>query len=110
MSLRDRPIAVWAFPVVMLVGSLLLLGSDAGQVAMRLRGILFDAYQHAQPRPYQETLSRAGFSVRVLIGVEQDSAQSHRDLARVAAQQEERAHKHDDGKCPNGDRSIAKAH
>ncbi len=66
MSLRDRPIAVWAFPVLMLVGFLLLLGSDAGQVATRMRGVLFDAYQQAQPRPYEDTLARAGFSVRVL--------------------------------------------
>ena len=66
MSLRDRPIAVWAFPVLMLMGSLMLLGSDAGHMASRLRGILFDAYQHLQPRPYQDTLGRAGFSVRVL--------------------------------------------
>jgi len=66
MSLRERPIAVWALPVLMLVASLLLLGSDAAHVATRLRGILFDAYQQAQPRPYQDTLPRAGFSVRVL--------------------------------------------
>lgn len=66
MSLRDRPIAVWAFPVLVLVGFLALLGSDAGHVATRMRGVLFDAYQRAQPRAYEDTLARAGFSVRVL--------------------------------------------
>ena len=66
MNLRDRPTAIWALPILMLLGALLFLGSDAGQTASRLRGILFDAYQHMQPRPYQDTLQRSGFAVRVL--------------------------------------------
>ena len=66
MNLRNRPTAIWAFPILMLLGALLFLGSDAGQTASRLRGILFDAYQHIQPRPYQDTLPRSGFAVRVL--------------------------------------------
>lgn len=64
MKLSDKSIA--AFPFFALVLGLLVLGSDAGQIASRLRGILFDAYQHAQPRSYTDTISRAGFSVRVL--------------------------------------------
>ncbi|MGZ6008878.1 MAG: CHASE2 domain-containing protein, partial [Rhizomicrobium sp.] len=66
MNLRDRPLAIWAFPLVMLVAALLFLGSDVGGMATRLRETLFDAYQRFQPRPYQDTLPRAGFSVRVL--------------------------------------------
>lgn len=68
MNLRDRPIVIWTLPVVMLIGTLLFLGSDAGQTASRLRGFLFDAYQHARPRPYQDTLAQSGFTVRVLDG------------------------------------------
>jgi adenylate cyclase len=50
----------------MLAAALLLLGSDAGTLATRLRGILFDAYQHSQPRAYQDTKTRAGFAIRTL--------------------------------------------
>jgi len=45
MSLRDRPIAVWAFPLIMFALALFVLGADAWGVAGRLRGILFDGYQ-----------------------------------------------------------------
>jgi hypothetical protein len=64
MKLSDKSIA--AFPVFVLVLSLVVLGSDAGRIASRLRGVLFDAYQHGQPRSYADTVSRAGFSIRVL--------------------------------------------
>ena len=66
MNFRDRALAISAFPLAMLFVALVFLGSDAGQLAQRFRGILFDAYQHAQPRSYEDTLPRAGFSVRVL--------------------------------------------
>ena len=66
MSLRDRPLAVWAFPLVMLAVALFVLGTDAGGAATWLRGILFDAYQVSHPRPYEDTDSRAGHAVRVL--------------------------------------------
>jgi adenylate cyclase len=66
MSLRDRPIAVWAFPLVMLGAALFVLGTDAGGLAAKLRGSLFDAYQISHPRAYENTQARSGFSVRVL--------------------------------------------
>ncbi len=66
MNLRDRPVAVWALPLAMLVAALLVLGTDAGDIATRLRGILFDAYQHSAPRLYQDTAARTGLKVRVL--------------------------------------------
>ncbi len=66
MSLRDRPIAVWALPLAVLVVALFVLGSDTATLATRLRGILFDAYQHSAPRPYLDTQAKSGFSVRVL--------------------------------------------
>ena len=64
MKLSDKSIA--AFPIIALVLSLVVLGSDAGRIASRLRDILFDAYQNAQPRRYADTVSMAGFSIRVL--------------------------------------------
>lgn len=64
MKLSDKTIAT--FPFLVLLLSVLLLGSDVGHVATRLRGVLFDAYQNAQPRTYIDTISRAGYSVRVL--------------------------------------------
>src|SRR6201999_3318024 len=66
MSVQGRPIAAWAIPALVLAVALALLASDAGTVATRLRGILFDAYQHAQPRAYEDTKARAGFAVRTL--------------------------------------------
>jgi adenylate cyclase len=50
----------------MLAVALLVLGSDAGAIGTRLRGILFDAYQHSSPRTYEDTRAKSGFSVRVL--------------------------------------------
>jgi adenylate cyclase len=66
MSLRDRPIAVWAFPLIMLALALFVLGTNAGGMASRLRGILFDGYQTSQPRPYEDTAASSGHAVRVL--------------------------------------------
>jgi adenylate cyclase len=66
MIFRGKPIAIWAFPLAMLAASLFLLGSDAGSVATRLRGVLFDSYQRSMPRPYQDTLARSGYAVHTL--------------------------------------------
>ena len=66
MSLRDRPIAVWAFPLIMFALALFVLGADAWGVAGRLRGILFDGYQVSRPRLYEDTGAKSGHPVRVL--------------------------------------------
>ncbi len=66
MSFQGRPIAIWAFPGIMLAAMLFLLATDAGTMATRLRGVLFDSYQRSLPRPYQDTRAHAGFSVRTL--------------------------------------------
>ena len=66
MNFQGRPLAIWALPGLVLAAALFLLGSDAGAVASRLRGVLFDSYQHSQPRAYQDTLPRSGFAVRTL--------------------------------------------
>ena len=66
MNFRDRPFAVWAVPFAMLVAALLVLGSNSGDVATRLRNTLFDSYQRSAPRPYEDTAAKSGFGVRVL--------------------------------------------
>jgi adenylate cyclase len=66
MEFQGRPLAVWALPGLMLAVCLFVLGADAGTLATRLRGVLFDTYQRAAPRAYVDTLPRSGFSVRVL--------------------------------------------
>ena len=66
MSLRERPFAVWALPLVMLGLALFVLSSDIGGIATRLRGVLFDSYQVSRPRPYEDTRARAGYAVRVV--------------------------------------------
>src|ERR1700754_501308 len=66
MTFRDRPRSVWMFPLVALAIALALLGSDWGGYAGSLRGSLFDAYQRAKPRGYEDTRVASGFAVRVL--------------------------------------------
>ncbi|MEJ1967807.1 MAG: adenylate/guanylate cyclase domain-containing protein [Rhizomicrobium sp.] len=66
MSFHGRPVATWAIPAIVLAVFLLVLATDAGTVGTRLRGVLFDAYQHWQPRTYQDVKPRAGFAVRTL--------------------------------------------
>lgn len=66
MNFRDRPRFVWAFPLVALAIALALLGSDWGGYGSGLRGALFDSYQRARPRTYQDTRAEGGFAVRVL--------------------------------------------
>jgi adenylate cyclase len=73
MLFRDRPWAVWGLPLVMLVLVLAVLGMDSSGVAPRLRGMLFDSYVQAHPRPYEDL--RNGHPVRVL---EVDAAASER--------------------------------
>ena len=79
MNFRDRPRAVWAFPLIALALALAVLGSDWAGMASGLRGFLFDSYQRAAPRPYQDTRAQAGFSVRVL----ETGATSHAELAKL---------------------------
>jgi adenylate cyclase len=65
MTFRDRPFAVWGLPMVALLLALLVLGTDAGGVAARLRGELFDFLAAAKPRAWQDTTA-AGHPVKVL--------------------------------------------
>ena len=66
MTFRDRPIAVWGLPLLLLVIALSVLGTDAGGAATRLRGMLFDFYAASSPRPYEDTRAVSGHPVRVL--------------------------------------------
>jgi len=52
-------------PLVTLLVTLLVLGSDAGGVATRARGFLFDFLSAARPRSYQDTRV-SGHPVRVV--------------------------------------------
>ncbi len=66
MRVGARPLAIWALPLAILVAALAIVAGNPGGVAERLRGIQFDSYQYARPRPYQDTRATSGFSVRVL--------------------------------------------
>jgi adenylate cyclase len=66
MTFRDRPLAVWGLPLVMLALALAVLGTDASGLATRLRGMLFDSFAQSQLRPYVDTSTVAGHPVRVL--------------------------------------------
>lgn len=65
MTFRDRPLAVWGLPLVTLLLALLVLGTDVGGFATRLRGVLFDTLAAARPRLYQDTAA-TGHPVRVV--------------------------------------------
>jgi adenylate cyclase len=65
MTFRDRSLAVWGLPLITLVLALIVLGADLGGAATRLRGLLFDSFATAAPRPYEDTRS-VGHPVRVL--------------------------------------------
>ncbi len=85
MRFQDRPFALWAWPLAMLALSLALLASDTGGIATRLRGTLFDAYQHSGPRPP----SKAALKVRILTSDPESQATlgpwpwAHATLARL---------------------------
>jgi adenylate cyclase len=66
MSLRTRPAAVWAVPLAILVAGLVVLATDLGHGATRLRNALFDEFERSAPRTFQETDSRSPYRVRVL--------------------------------------------
>jgi adenylate cyclase len=66
MNFQGRPLAIWALPGLMLAACLFVLGTDAGTMATRLRGALFDSYQRSTPRAYQDPLAKSGFTVRTL--------------------------------------------
>jgi len=66
MNFHDRPRSIWALPLLVLVVAIIVLAGDWGGVASGLRGALFDSYQRAVPRPYQDTREASGFAVRVL--------------------------------------------
>jgi CHASE2 domain-containing sensor protein len=59
-------VTVWALPLLILAAACLVIVTDPGGIAARLRGLEFDAYQHARPRPAEDTGQRAGHAVRVL--------------------------------------------
>jgi len=75
MNLRGRPAAVWAFPLAVLALGLVLLATDLGHGASRLRNVLFDAFERTAPRIYSEADSQSPYRVRVL---EADSASLQR--------------------------------
>jgi adenylate cyclase len=61
-----KPIAVWAFPLAILLAAAAIMLADPLGIAGRLRGAQFDTYQLLQPRPYEDTLARTGWQVRTL--------------------------------------------
>ena len=66
MNFRERPAVVWGLPLAALALGLVLLATDLGHVATRLRFVLFDAYERAAPRAYSDTNGVSPLHVRVL--------------------------------------------
>jgi adenylate cyclase len=66
MNFRDRPVAVWAFPLAILIAALVIMASDLGNFSSGLRNALFDSYQRSTPRAYEDPAAKSGLSVHVL--------------------------------------------
>src|SRR6185312_7892894 len=66
MKFGEGPVALWAWPAVILAVALAILLADPGGLARHIRNIEFDAYQYSKPRTYEDTAVKSGLSVRVL--------------------------------------------
>src|SRR5215469_1908931 len=66
MRVGAKSVAGWILPLAVLAAGLALIVTDFGHYPARIRGFEFDTYQHAKPRPYEDTADRSGFRVRVL--------------------------------------------
>jgi adenylate cyclase len=58
--------AIWAVPLAVLAAMLLLIVTDLGGAATRLRGLEFDSYQAFRPRAYEDTFAKANHAVKIL--------------------------------------------
>jgi adenylate cyclase len=63
MRAGANTVSIWALPLAILAAACLLIAIDPGGVASRIRGLEFDAYQHAKPRPFEDP---AGHPVKIL--------------------------------------------
>jgi adenylate cyclase len=66
MSEHDKSEAIWAIPLAVLVAACLFVLGDPGGFSSDLRNLEFDAYQHAQPRPYEDVGDRDGHPVKIV--------------------------------------------
>lgn len=66
MRAGANAVTIWALPLAILVASCVLVVSDFGGVASRIRGFEFDLYQRAKPRLYEDTKIGTGHAIRVL--------------------------------------------
>ena len=66
MRAGANTISIWALPLAILAAACLLIVADPGGIASRIRGLEFDAYQHAKPRPFEDTGEKTGHPVKIL--------------------------------------------
>jgi adenylate cyclase len=66
MRAGANTISIWALPLAILAAACLLIAVDPGGVTSRIRGLEFDAYQHAKPRPFEDTAEKTGHGVKIL--------------------------------------------
>ena len=59
-------ISIWALPLVLLAAAAAVFALDLGGAATRLSGLEYGFYQHAHPRPYEDSYARGHFHVRLL--------------------------------------------
>ena len=66
MKAGGKPVKIWVVPLVMLAGAFVLIATDLGGLASRIRGVEFDTYQHIHPRAYEDPSATSGYAVRIL--------------------------------------------
>src|ERR1700685_1066928 len=59
-------LTIWALPLGILALACLMVVTNPGGLATRVRGFEFDAYQRARPRLFEDTQARTGHAVRIL--------------------------------------------
>jgi adenylate cyclase len=66
MRAGANTVSIWALPLAILAAACLLIAVDPGGITARIRGLEFDAYQHAKPRPFEDTAGKTGHPVKIL--------------------------------------------
>jgi len=66
MRAGANTVSIWALPLAILAAACLLIVADPGGIASRIRGLEFDAYQHAKPRLFEDTGEKTGHPVKIL--------------------------------------------
>jgi adenylate cyclase len=66
MKVGAGTLTIWALPLAVLALACLMIVTNPGGLATRVRGLEFDAYQRARPRHFEDTGLKTGHPVKIL--------------------------------------------